>query len=129
MIKHSPFRTTFKNTSNNLNLLPNMWTLFWLFRFENHVSAIIWGLRILLFYLPQLVSWFFKFKLHLKYIVKIQWTQLFEKKTWFQILFVAVGVVWFIHFSLEVVCSLCPCFHLSTFHLFALVADLRTDDA
>ena len=71
----------------------------------------------------------FEFKLHLKYIVKIQWTQLFEKKTWFQFLIVAVGVVWFIHFSLEVVCSLCPCFYLSTFHLFALLADLRTDDA
>ena len=35
----------------------------------------------------------------------------------------------FFHCSVEVVYFLWPCFSLSTFHLLALLADVRTDDA
>jgi len=35
----------------------------------------------------------------------------------FQDLIIAVGIVWYITYSLEVVCFLCPCFSLSTFDL------------
>jgi len=35
----------------------------------------------------------------------------------------------FIHVSLQFVCFLCPCLGRSTFHLLALLANFRTDDA